>query len=142
MTGPKTKKTTDAERRQGVMAFREQFNQRPVENAGVCVFTQRPCIGGVCEQYDPLGEQCGIRSIGIAASAFMEAYAVIPMEEEDGPDEQVLASAAEMGVDADRGGASGISGSTDVATVGEQPDDSAGLQEPGHSPTNGDGESG
>ena len=39
----------------------------------VCPGKHQYCIGPGCGFYDPVGEQCGVKSIGIAASLLMSS---------------------------------------------------------------------
>jgi len=133
----------DKERRRKLMEFREnKYGQAQVTGVSICVFSQAPCIGSVCEQYDPWGEQCGIRSVGMAASAFMEAYSLSPMEAEDGPAEPLLETEEKVEADAStsvepRGGER-----ENVAEVGVQQGEATGPKEPGDAGTDGEGETG
>jgi len=135
---------SDQERRKRLIEFRAgHYGHGTVTGAGICVFTQAPCIGSVCEQYDPWGEQCGIRAIGMAATAFMEAYALSPMEaQEDGLAEQILEDEAKMESDAEESSKSRGGVNEDVAQVGNQPDAAPGSEEPGQSGNDGSGETG
>jgi hypothetical protein len=126
------------------MSFREKnFGQTVVTASGVCVFTQQPCAEGMCEQYDPFGDQCGIRSMGMAASMFIEFYGPQIMGETNGePGEQVLATETEVEADSSTGGEAGGSERADMDQVGARGIEAEGRQEQGHSGPDEEGQSG
>ena len=47
--------------------------QQIVSDAGTCE-NDKPCAGPMCNKWDRIGEQCGVRSLGEAATILMEVF--------------------------------------------------------------------
>ena len=52
------------------------------KSSGICGPSQQRCIEELCGCYDPIGERCGIQSIGMAASIWIEAIGLPEIDDE------------------------------------------------------------
>lgn len=64
-----TEKQMERIRKRNAAQAQEQIK----EGVGTCG-NEKPCAGPVCNQWDRIAEQCGVRSIGEAATILLEVF--------------------------------------------------------------------